>query len=607
MDDQYRKWDNFGDEDVLGDDVVPTRFDTGEGDMAPLDMCYVEPSHACARLPKHEQEIWQVLVRKLRVWSASSVGADSGDDAIPCRPHCIFVNNLYPKGRALTRELVVPRPEAPPEPEAILELTLRLMAEPPDERTPQHRPGRVVFADVRYANALSLSYRALGIECTQLSESDGVDDHVAEFSSFLVRKDLAARSSVSEKPGLLATRGVTPALCASVFDAAATCAASAPWDLLSERQAIRMVFPAAAVAHGAVLPAADELWVTVLGKGGQGPRGLGVFHYRYDLEQRVLPPGEVLARLELARPACSHTGATEVQVRERSGGKRGLKKTKPRMFDERTGLELMYADADAQRAHWKGVRRHAKPLEQRRTRVPDDPAAPPHWAAEEFSLLFEDQTCLPFDDHDAIDAHGWRVGPARDLYPLPLLYRMGEPSRPDPAQLLAIERALRGTAALIESGGGNGRLPDVMRISSSTVQMDNTADPLPPTELRIRTCGGDSAGEMVLISNATVLTLAEWEGATGRKAVGAHGAEAAGGVATEAGKEAAPPGSGQGRAPKPNVLSATAGTADAAPAPAAPTAHNGALPKCAAASARSPAGPPNAWQGGGHKNGCAVS
>ena len=142
--DQYRKWDNFGDEDVLDDDVVPTRFDTGEGDMAPLDMCYVEPSHACARLPKHEQEIWQVLVRKLRVWSASSMGADSGDDAMPCRPHCIFVDNLYPKGRAL----VAPRPEAPPAPEAILELTLRLMAEPPDERTPQHRPGRVVFGQL---------------------------------------------------------------------------------------------------------------------------------------------------------------------------------------------------------------------------------------------------------------------------------------------------------------------------------------------------------------------------------------------------------------------------------------------------------------------------
>ena len=203
LDSQYRKWDHFDDGDVLDEQTVPTRFDSGEGTLMPLDVCHIEPSHPAARLPKHEQEIWQVVVRKLRVWSASSAGADEGEGAIPCRPYCIFVNNLYPKGAALTRELVTPAPESPPAPEDVLALTLRLMLAPPDERTPQHRPGRIVFPELRYANALSRSFRVVGIECTQLSESEGVDEHVAEFSSFLVRKDIAARSSASEKPGLL--------------------------------------------------------------------------------------------------------------------------------------------------------------------------------------------------------------------------------------------------------------------------------------------------------------------------------------------------------------------------------------------------------------------
>ena len=51
------------------------------------------------RFDQKEKEIWQIVVRKLRVWSAKGSGAPEGEEAIPCRPYCILVNNLYPLGQ----------------------------------------------------------------------------------------------------------------------------------------------------------------------------------------------------------------------------------------------------------------------------------------------------------------------------------------------------------------------------------------------------------------------------------------------------------------------------------------------------------------------------
>lgn len=51
------------------------------------------------RIDQQEKEIWQIVVRKLRVWSAASNGAAEGAEAIPCRPYCMLINNLYPLGQ----------------------------------------------------------------------------------------------------------------------------------------------------------------------------------------------------------------------------------------------------------------------------------------------------------------------------------------------------------------------------------------------------------------------------------------------------------------------------------------------------------------------------
>ena len=96
-----------------------------------------------------------------------------------------------------------------------------------------------------------------------------MQEHVAEFSSFLVRKDIASRGVASERPGLLATAGVTPELCGALFRECAAFGRAAPWRRLAERQAIKLTFEQPVTLHGATAPA-GSVWASVLGKGGEG-------------------------------------------------------------------------------------------------------------------------------------------------------------------------------------------------------------------------------------------------------------------------------------------------------------------------------------------------
>ena len=98
---RYAKWDAFEDEDDMeekkGKEMTPMQFDhMGEEGVVVLpDILWNGSiiSRLC-KLPQQAKEIWQIVVRPLRVWSASSKGASEGNDAIPCRPFCILVNDL---------------------------------------------------------------------------------------------------------------------------------------------------------------------------------------------------------------------------------------------------------------------------------------------------------------------------------------------------------------------------------------------------------------------------------------------------------------------------------------------------------------------------------
>lgn len=130
------------------------------------------------KLAQTKKEVWQVVVRKLRVWSASSTGGSKADgsDAPPCRPYCILVNNLYPLGQVVSKKICDP-PEQYPSPQTILDVTLASMLDPPST-TAQHRPEMIAFPDKNYVGQLRKSFAAIGIECSFLTESDGIDSYV---------------------------------------------------------------------------------------------------------------------------------------------------------------------------------------------------------------------------------------------------------------------------------------------------------------------------------------------------------------------------------------------------------------------------------------------
>lgn len=152
------------------------------------------------KLPQPNESItWQVVWRPLRVWSAASCGAAEGEGAIPCRPFCAFVTELFPRGRVLSKHLCSP-PERAPSPNDVLQYLVETMKKPPGSEAPM-RPGKVVIPSGFVVASISKSLAALDVECSQLSEAEGVADCVTEFSEFLLRRDMASASQANSQQG----------------------------------------------------------------------------------------------------------------------------------------------------------------------------------------------------------------------------------------------------------------------------------------------------------------------------------------------------------------------------------------------------------------------
>ncbi|ETV91658.1 hypothetical protein, variant [Aphanomyces invadans] len=392
---KYQKWDHFKDDD--DDDTAipatskPTQYDhAGDAEITIVDQMLLTPAQLekYKRMDQTKSEIWQIVVRKLRVWSASSEGAAEGDDAIPCRPYAILVNNIYPLGQVVSKKICDP-PEVFPTAQEILALSLEAMADPPN-CIPQHRPDKIVFADKKLVGELRLSYAALGIECTYLTESEGIDACIAELSGHLVRKDMASIGAVSEKPGLLSL-GLTQDQVVEFYDTCAKFAELQPWLRLVERQAIQIdatsSLSLSSKPHSSVQ--GGSVYVSVLGhvddpNTEDSLKGLALFFTRTDLQRRVLPPGQKLALLENAKlrrcAACDKKAAEDKKLK---------RCTRCQC--------VFYCDAQCQRNHWKDhkvncVDPSKQSTEQKVT-----------WGARELSVFFGNITAMPFDDLDAID------------------------------------------------------------------------------------------------------------------------------------------------------------------------------------------------------------
>ncbi|EGZ13153.1 hypothetical protein PHYSODRAFT_510777 [Phytophthora sojae] len=500
----YEKWNNFQDDsDSDSEDVprVPTQFEVeGDADIVVSTEMLLTPKQVerYRKLEKKQLEVWQVVVRQLRVWSASSAGAEEGQDAVPCRPYCILVNNLYPLGQVVSKKICDP-PEVYPSPQTVLDLTLQAMLDPPTS-TPQHRPDKVVFPDKNFVGQLRKSYSALGIECSYLSESDGIDAYIQELSQHLIRKDLASVAEVSERPGLISGAGVTTEALSAFYSACDKYAKLEPWNRLAERQAIQVdavgeeelrLDARHQVGRGTVF---SSVISTHTGSGPNGEsgdhiRGLALFYTRADLERRVLPPGEKLALME--NPELRRCAKCDKRA---APGKELKRCTRCKC--------TFYCDAQCQRGHWKDHKVSCTP--------PGDAAsgAGEHkivWGAKEMSILYGPQTSVPFDDLDVVAKHSLPIAKVKleALYPSAVVFRKGVPSVPDVTELAWLTRALNAQIEIVSNQ------PLFMQNTmGELLGLDEHNGEQRKVELKCKTFGLD---DELVIRNSTVLTMQDVE------------------------------------------------------------------------------------------------
>ncbi|KAJ0403789.1 hypothetical protein ATCC90586_003781 [Pythium insidiosum] len=474
---RYQKWDKFQDDSDDEQDVprVPTQFDTeGEDDIVVSTELLLTPQQIdkFRKLDQPRQEVWQVVVRKLRVWSASSAGAADGADAIPCRPYCILVNNLYPLGQVISKKICDP-PEVYPSPQTILDTTLHAMLDPPTN-TPQHRPDKIVFPDKHYhrpdkivfpdkhyVGQLRKSFAAIGIECSYLSESQGIDTYIQELSNHLVKNDLASVAEVSERPGLNSGSGVTPEILKSFYEACA------------RRGTVFSSVIASPTSSGQI-------------------QGLALFFTRTDLERRVLPAGERLALME--NPELRRCAFCDKKAPKGSELKRCTR-----------CKCTFYCGAECQRSHWKDHKISCVPqsdvVEQADKKIV--------WGAKEMSILYGGATTVPFDDLDAVDKHSLPVAKLHDeeLYPTAMVFKFGEPDIPTAADLVWLTRALIAHSELLE------KHPLFMQATvGALLGLDEDENGVeqeqPKVEFACKTLGFD---DHLVIRNSSVLTMQDVE------------------------------------------------------------------------------------------------
>ncbi|GBG24497.1 TBC1 domain family member 8B [Hondaea fermentalgiana] len=437
-----------------------THFDFGDGKLDILEnnlateLLEEATRKRIRSLDQGKSEIWQVVVRKLRVWSASSEIVSETGEPRPCRPFAVTISCLYPEGRLLAQHLCDP-PERPPQGPQVFQLLARAFLNP--TAGAQRRPKAVTFADVALAGALYRGLESLGIETSQLSESEGLDEVVAKFSTLLVQKDIASIGPTSENPGLLASLPSKTGISTlrSVYAAAADLARAAPWKAWHERRLFKLSVSKDPLASN------GNAYLSVLGRDGGGTFGLALFFSKLDAEARLVPEGEKLyTRPE--EPRCAFTGQSEKDLGH------ALKRTKPRKMDLRTGKELVYADANALRSHWPAVRKFAIALDEFEA---GRARGRKYWLGKEATILFEDATLLPFDDLDSIDKEGFAVVSAEEAptlgkqrFPVFLHFKDGSPVTMNEEVLAWLERAARVTESLFRDGAWEASPPFATRV-----------------------------------------------------------------------------------------------------------------------------------------------
>lgn len=273
------------------------------------------------------------------------------------------------------------------------------MLNPPTGK--QRRPGKIIF---NHKETLELCYRTLAdinIESTQLHEADGISDYVKKISENLVQNNIANIGEASNNPSLTSGQGITKDVVKAMYDSGAELLKSKPWATLSSRLAFKIEVKGESQIYPGLKMPKGLAYCSVVAEEEDKLFGIALFYSRMDLESRFLPPS-YHSKVFRHQLRCSYTDLTESEL----GSK--LKRIKPRSYDIRTGMEILYSSGDAQKSHWKEVKPFMKPLSHRDEGIE---TGRQFWDVKngEASLLFKHLTNIPFDDLDEIKAEKYKI------------------------------------------------------------------------------------------------------------------------------------------------------------------------------------------------------
>ena len=182
------------------------------------------------------------------------------------------------------------------------------------------RPGRVLMDDAALAEVLQAVFEPLGVAVSFFAPLTPVDELLLNLEMFIERGD--------HRVGLLEIPDVTPALIATLFEAAAVFHRAAPWDHVFNDDVIRLRYPG---------PDGDDYFVCIMGNGGL-EFGLALYTSLEDLN----------LMLEFEDPEDSAAALQTVTVFSLTYG---------------TRRDLLEADAkDVKRHHWPVANPRAYPI-----------------------------------------------------------------------------------------------------------------------------------------------------------------------------------------------------------------------------------------------------
>nr|CCA16385.1 conserved hypothetical protein [Albugo laibachii Nc14] len=460
----------------------------------------LEPSQVekLKKLTQNQNEIWQVVVRKLRVWSATS-SSNEDTTVIPCRPYCILVNNLYPLGQVVHRVICNP-PEVYPSPYEIMQCLVQAMLDPPSSNFTQHRPDKIVFPDKHYVGELRKSCGSINIECSYLSESEGIDSYIKQLSDHLVRKDMASVNTANERPGCFQDEnGITPEifrefheLCRRFYDAK-------PWQQFAERQALEISASQQVRLSSKYSVPSGNVFVSVIATQTEDSfvHGMALFITRSDLERRVVQPDEQLALMVDPRlRRCAFCDSRVEDLEEKLSVKNVELKRCTRCKC------VFYCNQECQRAHWQDHRMNC--VAPSETTEKNNSGS--QWGSIELSILFGPETLSSFNDLDAIEKYqiapsGMSESDNVPMYPSVIALERGTLRAPNVKDFVLLLRGLRAFVGL-------GNHPYFMQ--ETTLDLIGVKVSVQTLEVQV---DGTSFGTVdpLKVRNATVLTTKDVE------------------------------------------------------------------------------------------------